>query len=121
MEHFDEISPSMFEVSLLDTHMNEDMLDAFVAGAVVQLLLLAKQDEQKAVRWRERQKAGIASARERGTHLGRPLIKIPKNFEALVKQWEKGSISFDELLKRTGLKQATFYRRLRELRKRKEK
>jgi len=68
-----------------------------------------------------RQAEGIAAAKAQGKHLGRPIKKPPKNFAEVVKQWERGKISFDEALRQTGLKQATFYNRLRESRHRKKK
>ncbi len=98
--------------------MDKDVMDAFLAGSVIQFLLLAKQEEHKVVRWRKRQKDGIDAARVRGVRFGRPRIKLPKNFEALVARWEQGTLPFEKLLEQTGLKEATFYRRLRDLRKR---
>jgi len=68
-----------------------------------------------------RQAEGIAAAKAQGKHLGRPIKKPPENFAEVVKQWERGKISFGEALRQTGLKQATFYNRLRELRHRKKK
>ena len=62
----------------------------------------------------QRQAEGIAAARARGVHLGRPIIKPPENFPALVKHWERGKLAFEDVLKQTGLTEATFYRRLRE-------
>jgi len=64
----------------------------------------------------QRQAEGIAAAKARGVHLGRPIKKPPENFAEVVKLWERGKIGFDEALRQTGLKQATFYSRLRELR-----
>jgi DNA invertase Pin-like site-specific DNA recombinase len=69
----------------------------------------------------QRQAEGIAAAKARGVHMGRPIKKPPTNFAQIVKQWERKLISFDEVLERTGLKQATFYNRLRELRSGKKK
>ena len=63
-----------------------------------------------------RQAEGIAAAKLKGKHLGRPIKKPPGNFAEVVKQWERGKISFEEALRQSGLKQATFYNRLRELR-----
>jgi len=63
-----------------------------------------------------RQAEGIAAAKSRGIHLGRPIKKPPENFAEVVKLWEREKISLDEALEQTGLKQATFYNRLRELR-----
>jgi transcriptional regulator of acetoin/glycerol metabolism len=60
------------------------------------------------------QAEGIAAARARGVRFGRPVKKPPENFAALVKAWERGKLPIDEILERTGLKEATFYRRLRE-------
>jgi len=64
----------------------------------------------------QRQAEGIAAAKARGVHLGRPIKKPPENFAEVVKLWERGKINIDEALEQTGLKQATFYNRLREFR-----
>jgi DNA invertase Pin-like site-specific DNA recombinase len=64
----------------------------------------------------QRQAEGIAAAKSLGKHLGRPIKKPPENFAKVVELWEHGEINFDEVLAQTGLKQATFYNRLRELR-----
>lgn len=64
----------------------------------------------------QRQAEGIAAAKARGVCFGRPIKKPPENFTAVMKDWESGNITFDEALAQTGLKQATFYNRLRELR-----
>jgi DNA invertase Pin-like site-specific DNA recombinase len=64
----------------------------------------------------QRQAEGIKAARLRGVHLGRPIKTPPANFAETVKLWERGKLCFDDALERTGLKQATFYNRLREYR-----
>ena len=69
----------------------------------------------------QRQAEGIAAAKARGVHLGRPIKKPPDNFADVVKLWQRGKICFKDVLKQTGLKQATFYNRLRELRSGKKK
>jgi len=68
-----------------------------------------------------RQAEGIAAAKARGVHLGRPIKKPPENFPEVVKLWERGKITFEEALQQTGLKQGTFYNRLREFRSSKKK
>ena len=62
----------------------------------------------------QRQAEGIAAAKARGVRFGRPIIKPPENFAALVKQWERGKLPVSDIMAQTGLKEATFYRRLRE-------
>lgn len=69
----------------------------------------------------QRQAEGIVAARARGVHMGRPIKRSPENFATVVKQWEHGKLTFSEALRHTGLKQATFYNRLREHRATKQK
>ena len=69
----------------------------------------------------QRQAEGIAAARRRGVKFGGPVIKPPENFAEVVKQWERGNLPIKNLLEQTGLKESTFYRRLRELRTAKKK
>jgi len=68
-----------------------------------------------------RQAEGISAAKSRGKHLGRPIKKSPENFAEVVKQWKRGKITLEEVLKQTDMKQATFYNRLRELRSSRKK
>jgi hypothetical protein len=44
------------------------------------------------------------------------LCSPPENFTETIREWERGMRTFEEALERTGLKEATFYNRLRELR-----
>ena len=63
---------------------------------------------------KKRQVEGIAAARARGVHLGRPVKESPENFPEIVKAWEKGKITLSEALKQSNMGQTTFYRRRRE-------
>ena len=65
---------------------------------------------------RTRQAEGISAAKARGVRFGRAIKKPPENFGELVKRWERGKITFEETLRQTDLKPATFYRRLKEFR-----
>ncbi len=46
----------------------------------------------------------------------RPEVSFHDDFGETVKMWEKGQITFGEVLSHTKMKEATFYRRLREYR-----
>jgi DNA invertase Pin-like site-specific DNA recombinase len=91
----------------------------FLADIVLQILSFVAQNERENIR--KRQSEGIASAKARGVHFGRPIKKSPENFSALVQAWERGNLTLEEILEQTSLKEATFYRRLRELRLSKNK
>jgi DNA invertase Pin-like site-specific DNA recombinase len=110
---------SVMDMPILDTRNGKDLMGTFLADVVLQLLAFVAQSERENIR--KRQAEGIAAARARGVNFGRPIKKPPADFAALVKQWERGKLTFAEVLERTGLKTATFYNRLRELRATKHK
>ena len=105
---------AVLDMPLLDTRNGKDLMGTFIADLVLQILSFVAQSERENIR--KRQVEGIAAARARGVCFGRPIKKPPENFAALVKQWERGKLPLPELLTQTGLKEATFYRRLREFR-----
>ena len=109
----------VLDMPLLDTRHGKDLMGTFLADVVLALLSYVSQNEREAIR--KRQAEGIDSAKARGVHLGRPIKKPPANFKQVVKSWERGKITFEEALQQTGLKQATFYNRLREYRAKRRK
>ena len=108
----------VLDMELLDTRRAKDLLGNLVSDLALNIFSYVAHNERDAIR--KRQKEGIKAARTRGVHLGRPTKKPPANFVKVVKQWERGEINFDTALKQTELKQTTFYRLLRELRRGKE-
>jgi DNA invertase Pin-like site-specific DNA recombinase len=62
----------------------------------------------------QRQAEGIAAARARGVHMGRPVKRPPENFSELAKLWERGKLRTIDFMAQTGLTETTLYRRLRE-------
>ncbi|MDR2356782.1 MAG: hypothetical protein LBD92_01660 [Oscillospiraceae bacterium] len=59
---------------------------------------------------------GIAAAKAKGVRFGRPVKKPPENLGIIVRRYERGKLPLSDVLTETGLKEATFYRRLREYR-----
>ena len=102
----------VLDMPILDTRQGKDLLGTFVADMVLQVLSFGAQNERENIR--KRQEQGIAAARLRGVHLGRPVKTVPDNFAQMVKQWEKKQLSLDNILKECNMSEATFYRRLRE-------
>ena len=102
----------VIDMPLLDTRLHKDLMGTFISDLVLQILSFVAQSERENIR--KRQAEGIAAARARGVKFGRPIKRPPENFFALVKQWECGKLPFNEILNQTGMKEATFYNRLRE-------
>ena len=109
-----QIDICVLDMPLLDTRQGKDLMGTFIADLVLQILSFVAQSERENIR--KRQAEGIAAAKARGVRFGRPVIAPPSDFPQIVKEWEKKKIGIDEALQRSGLHEATFYRRLRELR-----
>lgn len=63
----------------------------------------------------QRQREGIAIAKEQGRYTGRKPIS-PPNFEGVVQQWRRGELTAAEAMRRLELKPSTFYRKVKGIR-----
>ena len=108
------IDVCVIDMPLLDTRRSKDLLGTFVADLVLQVLSFAAHNERDNIR--KRQAEGIAAAKARGVHMGRPVVNAPPDFDRIVKAWEKKEITMEEAMKQCGMSETTFYRRRREMR-----
>jgi len=76
----------------------------------VTLLTLAFQAEQEWQNIRERQKAGITIAKEKGKALGRPKVVRTEKEICTVIAWQNGDIKLHEAMKILKLKKSAFYK-----------
>lgn len=104
----------VIDMPLLDTRRGKDLVGTFLSDIVLQVLSFVAENERNNIR--QRQAEGIAAARARGVHLGRPVKEAPADFAHIVKAWEKKEITMAEAMRLTGMSETTFYRRRRELR-----
>ncbi len=104
----------VLDMPLLDTRRGKDLMGTFLSDIVLQVLSFVAENERVSIR--SRQAEGIAAAKKRGVRFGRPHVPPPGDFPAIVAEWEAGRLSFRDALARSGLSEATFYRRLREYR-----
>ena len=109
-----EIDVVVIDMPLLDTRTAKDLLGTFIADLVLQVLSFVAQNERENIR--KRQEQGIKAAMMKGVKFGRPIKCTPEDFDLLVKQWQKGIISAEQVAKSCNMSIATFYRRLRESR-----
>lgn len=65
--------------------------------------------EQERVTIHQRQTEGIAAAKAKGKHLGRPKAVKPDNWDEVMYQWRSGAITAKKAMELTGLKRSTFY------------
>ncbi len=104
----------VLDMPLLDTRKGKDLMGAFIADLVLQILSFVAENERENIR--KRQEQGIAAAKNRGVRFGRPESKVPNDFINMVKAWERGHIKLDEVIEKCQISRSTFYRRVREIR-----
>ena len=103
----------VIDMPLLDTRNGKDLMGTFIADLVLQILSFVAQSERENIK--ERQAQGIAAAKARGVAFGRPRKKLPDDFDFLVSRWKTKELPLSEVLKQSDISEATFYRRLKEL------
>ena len=97
----------VLDMPLLDTRRDKDLLGTFIADLVLQVLSFVAQNERENIR--KRQAEGIAAAKTKGKHLGRPSTSLPDNWEEVLALWQAGKITAREAMRRTGMKRTMFY------------
>jgi len=103
---------AVIDMTLLDTRLNKDLMGTFIADIVLQILSFVAQNERENTR--QRQTEGIAAARARGVHLGRPTKRLPPNFMTLAELWAQGDLRTKDFMRMAHMPESSLYRRLRE-------
>ena len=114
-----QIDIVILDMSLLDTRKGKDLMGTFLSDIVLQVLSFVAENER--VNIRQRQREGIAMAKRRGIHLGRPLKKLPSKFVQIYDQWWGRQITGKEAARRCRMPLSTFYRKAKEHREDREK
>jgi DNA invertase Pin-like site-specific DNA recombinase len=118
-EYLEQFKKNDIRVKIIDmlTTMQEPPEDQdWVLDMVNSILIevystLAQQERETLL---QRQREGIAAARSRGKHLGRPIIELPKEWPKYYKEWKNGEIKAVEFIDLVDMKKATFYKKVKE-------
>lgn len=102
----------VLDMPLLDTRQGRDLTGTLIADIVLQLLSYVAQTERENIR--QRQAEGIAAARARGVHMGRPRLEIPDSFADMKELYAKGGISSRQAAEKLGISATTFVRWIRQ-------
>jgi len=97
----------VFDMPLLDTRRDKDLLGTFIADLVLQVLSFVAQSERENIK--RRQAEGIAAAKENGVRFGREPKPLPENFLQVYASWKKGKISMSEAARHCGMARSTFH------------
>ena len=94
--------------TLADYPAGQEWVLDMVNNILVEVLASIAQQERETIR--QRQAEGIAAAKSKGKHLGRPKAVKPANWDEVTAQWKRGEITAVEAMRRTGTKRSTFYK-----------
>lgn len=98
----------VLDMPLLDTREKEKGLTGiFISDLVLQILSYVAETERNNIK--KRQAEGIAAARIKGIHLGRPRKDINPDFKRIYTLWKKKIISGRQAAKELNISPSTFY------------
>lgn len=96
----------VIDMPLLDTRNGKDLMGTFIADLVLQILSFVAQNKRENIR--KRQAQGIAAAKGRGSHFGRPPRPLPKNYDSAFRRWKSGEITGTAAARECGMPLSTF-------------
>lgn len=100
----------VLDMPLLDTTSEDsNNLDKkFISNLVLQILSYVAEKER--LNTRERQRQGIALAKAKGKHLGRPPIQYPPNWFEIYTRWKNKEITAVKAMRLLNLTKSSFYK-----------
>lgn len=93
--------------TLIDYPAGQEWVLDMVNNILIEVLSSIAMQERETIR--QRQAEGIAAAKAKGKHMGRPKAKKPDNWTEVIALWRSGHITAKEAMRRTGVKRSTFY------------
>ena len=96
----------VMDMPLLDTRRGKDLLGTFISDIVLQLLSFVAENERANIRIRQAE--GIAAAKARGIHLGRPEKPLPEHFFEAYEKWMNKEISMTAAARLADMPLSTF-------------
>lgn len=94
--------------TLIEYPAGQEWVLDMVNNILVEVLASIAQQERETIH--QRQAEGIAAAKAKGKHLGRPKAQKPDNWNEVIARWKGGEITAVEAMRQTGLKRSTFYK-----------
>ncbi|MDR3594155.1 recombinase family protein [Clostridium sp.] len=93
---------------------NKENIDSSTATGKLMLTMIGAINTFERENMLERQREGIAIAKEQGKFKGRKAIEYPSNWKDVYKQWKSREITSNGAMEQLGLKRNTFYKLVKE-------
>lgn len=94
--------------TLVEYPAGQEWVLDMVNNILVEVLASIAQQERETIH--QRQAEGIAAAKAKGKHLGRPKAQKPDNWNEVIARWKSGEITAVEAMRLTNMKRSTFYK-----------
>lgn len=102
----------VLDMPLLDTRTEgKNLVGKFISDIVLQILSFVAENERENIK--KRQAEGIRIAKEKGKHLGRPKLKLPKNFKTIADEYKKKEITLSDALSSLKMNRSSFYKNVK--------
>ena len=96
----------VLDMPLLNTRRGKDLMGTFLSDIVLQVLSFVAENERTNIL--QRQAEGIAAAKAKGIHMGRPPKPLPENFQSAYQRWKSGKLTGTAAAKECGMPLTTF-------------
>ena len=99
--------------TMIDYPAGQEWVLDMVNNILIEVLSSIAQQERLTIR--QRQQEGIAAAKAKGKHLGRPGLVGPENWQEVYSAWKSGAITAKTAMEQTELKRTSFYKLVKEM------
>jgi len=110
-----DINITIIDTPMLSTSNKTDLDKTLISNIVFELLAYTAQKEKEMRH--KRQSEGIAIAKDKGIHLGRPKATFPDKWQTIYKQWKDEEITANKAMELLEMKRTTFYKLVKEYEK----
>lgn len=93
---------------------DKENIDSSTPHGELMLTMIAAINQFERANMLERQREGIAIAKEKGVYKGRKQVEFPANWNEVYEKWRNRRISAKQAMEETNLKRTTFYKLVKE-------
>ena len=97
--------------TMIDLADEQSWVIDMVNNIMIEVLSSIAEQEYNTIH--QRQSEGIAAAKAKGKHLGRPKLIKPDNWDSVISEYKESRITAKEAMTRPNLKRSSFYKLLK--------
>lgn len=83
-----------------------------INSVIIKIYTLMAQQQKETMK--QRQLEGIAAAKAKGIHIGRPVLELPNEWDEIYKEWKGGKVKTKTFIDKMNMKKSTFYKKVKE-------